>query len=191
MASICCWPFCAGCQDRTLHPRHGLRSYCEEAGDKAEGALRQVCGHGHPGADQHCAPVLQQGNLVPRWAFIGSRSVGWKWGTKCLHLFFVEMTAYVLWCVFSWNASPGCARKPRGSWPLTSETGRIGPRTRCVCYYCARFLPRKSSAWHCWKVIYTHINGRAELICDTRNDKYYRNATEMIVLLLSFMLMER
>lgn len=80
---------------------------------------------------------------------------------------FVEMTPYVLWCVFSWNASPGCARKPRGSWPLTSETGRIGPRTRCVCYYCAWFLPRKSSALHCWKVIYTHINGQAELKCDT------------------------
>lgn len=51
----------AGRQDRTLHPRHGLRGHREEAGDQAEGALRQVCGHGHPGADQHRAPVLQQG----------------------------------------------------------------------------------------------------------------------------------
>lgn len=27
----------------------------------------------------------------------------------------VKTTAYVFWCVFSWNASPRCARKPRGS----------------------------------------------------------------------------
>lgn len=99
-----------------------------------------MCGHGHPGADQHCAPVLQQGNLVhAELSLAAGASVA---NEEQNVLVFVKMTPYTLWCVFSWNASPGCARKPRGSWPLTSETGRIGPRTRCVCYYCAWFLPR-------------------------------------------------
>lgn len=157
MASVCFWPFSARGQDRTLHPRHGLRSYCEEAGDQAEGALRQVCGHGHPGADQHRAPVLQQGNPVHAELPEAVRARRMDTSNKTSLFVFVKMTACVLGCVFSWNASPGCERKPRGSWPLTSETGRIGPRTRCVCYPCARFLPRKSSTLHCWKVIYTLI----------------------------------
>lgn len=28
-----------------------------------------MCGHGHPGADQHCPPVLQQGNRVALWIY--------------------------------------------------------------------------------------------------------------------------
>ena len=43
-------PFCVF-QDWTLHPRHGVWGHCEEAGHAAEGALRQVCGHGYPGTD--------------------------------------------------------------------------------------------------------------------------------------------
>lgn len=28
-----------------------------------------MCGHGHPGADQHSPPVLQQGNLSALWLY--------------------------------------------------------------------------------------------------------------------------
>lgn len=151
-----------GFQDWTLHPRHGVWGHREEAGHKAEGPLRQVRGHGHPGTDQHCAPVLQQGNswFMRMWKFerkeggIDEKNLQndykretWKRSSLLkkyvfsLFLNFVFVTRYsaflvmrsewwAVWCAFSWNASPCCARKRRGLWLLTSETERVGPRTR-------------------------------------------------------------
>lgn len=48
-------------QEGPVHPRHGFRDHREEADFQAEGAVRQVCRHGHPAADEHGVPVCEQG----------------------------------------------------------------------------------------------------------------------------------